>query len=226
MRQTIPTKRKALFAASLIALAAANVSTLSAQDSDATAMNFFITSVGSGDGANLGGLAGADAHCAELASAAGSRGKTWRAYLSAHATEEMAAIDARDRIGFGPWYNAKGVEVASTLNALHSDFMALGKENSLDENGNTVNGRGDSPNEHDILTGSSLAGNAIDDGADHTCNNWTSNAEGSAQVGHFDRTGGGSNPTSWNSAHGSRGCSQANLVATGGAGYFYCFAID
>lgn len=226
MRQTIPTKRKALFAASLIALAAANVSTLSAQDSDATAMSFFITSVGSGDGANLGGLAGADAHCAELASAAGSRGKTWRAYLSAHATEEMAAIDARDRIGFGPWYNAKGVEVASTLNALHSDFMALGKENSLDENGNTVNGRGDSPNEHDILTGSSLAGNAIDDGADHTCNNWTSNAEGSAQVGHFDRTGGGSNPTSWNSAHGSRGCSQANLVATGGAGYFYCFAID
>ncbi len=226
MRQAIPTKRKALFAASLIALAAANVSTLSAQDSDATAMSFFITSVGSGDGANLGGLAGADAHCAELASAAGSRGKTWRAYLSAHATEEMAAIDARDRIGFGPWYNAKGVEVASTLNALHSDFMALGKENSLDENGNTVNGRGDSPNEHDILTGSSLAGNAIDDGADHTCNNWTSNAEGSAQVGHFDRTGGGSNPTSWNSAHGSRGCSQASLVATGGAGYFYCFAID
>lgn len=226
MRQAIPTKRKALFAASLIALAAANVSTLSAQDSDATAMSFFITSVGSGDGANLGGLAGADAHCAELASAAGSRGKTWRAYLSAHATEEMAAIDARDRIGFGPWYNAKGVEVASTLNALHSDFMALGKENSLDENGNTVNGRGDSPNEHDILTGSSLAGNAIDDGADHTCNNWTSNAEGSAQVGHFDRTGGGSNPTSWNSAHGSRGCSQANLVATGGAGYFYCFAVD
>jgi hypothetical protein len=226
MRQAIPTKRKALFAASLIALAAANVSTLSAQDSDATAMSFFITSVGSGDGANLGGLAGADAHCAELASAAGSRGKTWRAYLSAHATEEMAAIDARDRIGFGPWYNAKGVEVASTLNALHSDFMALGKENSLDENGNTVNGRGDSLNEHDILTGSSLAGNAIDDGADHTCNNWTSNAEGSAQVGHFDRTGGGSNPTSWNSAHGSRGCSQANLVATGGAGYFYCFAID
>jgi len=226
MRQAIPKKRKALFAASLIALAAANVSTLSAQDSDATAMSFFITSVGSGDGANLGGLAGADAHCAELASAAGSRGKTWRAYLSAHATEEMAAIDARDRIGFGPWYNAKGVEVATTLNALHSDFMALGKENSLDENGNTVNGRGDSPNEHDILTGSSLAGNAIDDGADHTCNNWTSNAEGSAQVGHFDRTGGGSNPTSWNSAHGSRGCSQANLVATGGAGYFYCFAID
>ncbi len=220
------TKRKALFAATALTLIATSANTLNAQDSDDTAMSFFITSVGSGDGANLGGLAGADAHCATLASAAGSRGKTWRAYLSAHATEEMAAIDARDRIGFGPWYNAKGVEVASSLNALHSDFMNLGKQNSLDENGNVVNGRGDTPNEHDILTGSSLAGNAIDDGADHTCNNWTSNAEGSAQVGHFDRTGGGANPTSWNSAHGSRGCSQANLVATGGAGYFYCFAID
>jgi hypothetical protein len=215
-------KTKSLLSGAAL-VAAATLSTLSAQDNE---MSFFITSVGSGDGANLGGLAGADAHCQDLAEAAGSRGKTWRAYLSAHATEEMAAIDARDRIGFGPWYNAKGVEVAATLNALHSDFMNLGKQNSLDENGNTVKGRGDSPNEHDILTGSSLAGNAIDDGADHTCNNWTSNDEGSAQVGHFDRQGGGANPNSWNSAHGSRGCSQANLVATGGAGYFYCFATN
>ena len=208
-------------------IAASTFSVINAQDSETdNAMSFFITSVGSGDGANLGGLAGADAHCQNLAEAAGSRGKTWRAYLSAHATEEMAAIDARDRIGFGPWYNAKGVEVASTLNALHSDFMNLGKENSLYENGNQVKGRGDSPNEHDILTGSSLAGNAIDDGEDHTCNNWTSNSAGSAQVGHFDRQGGGANPNSWNSAHGSRGCSQANLVATGGAGYFYCFATN
>ena len=208
-------------------IAASTFGAINAQDSETdNAMSFFITSVGSGDGANLGGLAGADAHCQNLAEAAGSRGKTWRAYLSAHATEEMAAIDARDRIGFGPWYNAKGVEVASTLNALHSDFMNLGKENSLDENGNQVKGRGDSPNEHDILTGSSLAGNAIDDGEDHTCNNWTSNGAGSAQVGHFDRQGGGANPNSWNSAHGSRGCSQANLVATGGAGYFYCFATN
>ena len=208
-------------------IAASTFSVINAQDSETdNAMSFIITSVGSGDGANLGGLAGADAHCQNLAEAAGSRGKTWRAYLSAHATEEMAAIDARDRIGFGPWYNAKGVEVASTLNALHSDFMNLGKENSLDENGNQVKGRGDSPNEHDILTGSSLAGNAIDDGEDHTCNNWTSNSAGSAQVGHFDRQGGGANPNSWNSAHGSRGCSQANLVATGGAGYFYCFATN
>ena len=215
-------KTKSLLSGAAL-VAAATLSTLSAQDNE---MSFFITSVGSGDGANLGGLAGADAHCQDLAEAAGSRGKTWRAYLSAHATEEMAAIDARDRIGFGPWYNAKGAEVAATLNALHSDFMNLGKQNSLDENGNTVKGRGDSPNEHDILTGSSLAGNAIDDGADHTCNNWTSNDEGSAQVGHFDRQGGGANPNSWNSAHGSRGCSQANLVATGGAGYFYCFATN
>ena len=219
-------KTKRLFTCAAV-IAASTFGAINAQDSETdNAMSFFITSVGSGDGANLGGLAGADAHCQNLAEAAGSRGKTWRAYLSAHATEEMAAIDARDRIGFGPWYNAKGVEVASTLNALHSDFMNLGKENSLDENGNQVKGRGDSPNKHDILTGSSLAGNAIDDGEDHTCNNWTSNGAGSAQVGHFDRQGGGANPNSWNSAHGSRGCSQANLVATGGAGYFYCFATN
>jgi hypothetical protein len=219
-------KTKRLFTCAAV-IAASTFGAINAQDSETdNAMSFFITSVGSVDGANLGGLAGADAHCQNLAEAAGSRGKTWRAYLSDHATEEMAAIDARDRIGFGPWYNAKGVEVASTLNALHSDFMNLGKENSLDENGNQVKGRGDSPNEHDILTGSSLAGNAIDDGEDHTCNNWTSNGAGSAQVGHFDRQGGGANPNSWNSAHGSRGCSQANLVATGGAGYFYCFATN
>ena len=190
------------------------------------AMSFFITSVGSGDGADLGGLRGADRHCRSLARAAGSRGKTWRAYLSAHETANSPRVNARERIGFGPWYNAVGVEVASTLNNLHSDYMQLGKENSLTENGDSVNGRSDSPNEHDILTGSSLSGRLIDDGSNHTCNNWTSSDEGSAQVGHFDRTGGGANPTSWNSAHGSRGCGQADLVATGGAGYFYCFAND
>lgn len=215
---------KKLILASAIAIsAAATFSTINSQENE---MSFFITSVGSGDGANLGGLAGADAHCATLASAAGSRGKTWRAYLSAHETANSPRVNARERIGFGPWYNAKGVEVASTLNNLHSEYMQLGKANSLTENGDMVNGRGDSPNEHDILTGSSLSGRVIDDGANHTCNNWTSNGEGSAQVGHFDRTGGGANPTSWNSAHGSRGCSQEDLVATGGAGYFYCFAID
>jgi hypothetical protein len=215
---------KKLILASAIAIsAAATFSTINSQENE---MSFFITSEGSGDGANLGGLAGADAHCATLASAAGSRGKTWVAYLSAHGTANSPRVNARERIGFGPWYNAEGVEVASTLNNLHSDYMALGKANSLTENGDTVNGRGDSPNQHDILTGSSLSGRLIDDGANHTCNNWTSNGEGSAQVGHFDRTGGGANPTSWNNAHGSRGCGQADLVATGGAGYFYCFAND
>ncbi|MFK7864346.1 MAG: hypothetical protein AB8B95_09005 [Pseudohongiellaceae bacterium] len=215
--------KKRILLTSLALLSAA--STFTATNSQENEMSFFITSTGSGDGANIGGLAGADAHCASLAEAAGSQGKTWRAYLSAHATESSPNINARDRIGFGPWYNAKGIQVASNLNNLHSEFMALGKENSLDENGNQVKGRGDTPNQHDILTGSSLDGRTIDDG-DHTCNNWTSNDEGTAQVGHFDRTGGGQNPTSWNSAHGSRGCSQANLIGTGGNGYFYCFATN
>ncbi len=216
-------KKSLLFTAVALVAAATSITTLNSQENE---MSFFITSVGSGDGANLGGIAGADAHCATLAEAAGSRGKTWRAYLSAHATENSPNINARERIGFGPWYNAKGVQVARNLNNLHSEFMDLGKTNSLDENGNMVKGRGDTPNQHDILTGSSLDGRTIDDGMDHTCNNWTSNDEGTAQVGHFDRTGGGQNPTSWNSAHGSRGCSQEDLVGTGGNGYFYCFAID
>ena len=215
--------KKLLLASAIAISAAASFSTINSLENE---MSFFITSEGSGDGANLGGLAGADAHCATLASAAGSRGKTWRAYLSAHETASSPRVNARERIGFGPWYNAEGVEVASTLNNLHSEYMQLGKANSITENGDQVNGRGDTPNQHDILTGSSLSGRLIDDGSNHTCNNWTSNGEGSAQVGHFDRTGGGANPTSWNSAHGSRGCGQPDLVATGGAGYFYCFAID
>ncbi len=215
-------KKSLLFTSLALAATAATFSSIHSQENE---MSFFITSVGSGDGANIGGIAGADAHCATLAEAAGSRGKTWRAYLSAHATEDSPNINARERIGFGPWYNAKGVQVARNLNNLHSTFMDLGKANSLDENGNMVKGRGDTPNQHDILTGSSLDGRTIDDGMDHTCNNWTSNDEGTAQVGHFDRTGGGQNPTSWNSAHGSRGCSQEDLVGTGGNGYFYCFAI-
>ncbi|MDX1491476.1 MAG: hypothetical protein R3332_09320 [Pseudohongiellaceae bacterium] len=189
-------------------------------------MSFFITSVGSGDGANLGGLAGADAHCAALAADAGSQGKTWRAYLSTQTSNGMRDINARDRIGSGPWYNAKGVMIAANLEQLHSEAAMTGKENSLDENGNRVNGRGDSPNQHDILTGSNLDGTAFNDGSNHTCNNWTSNDAGTAQVGHFDRVGGGANPTSWNSAHGSRGCSQQDLIGTGGNGYFYCFATN
>lgn len=216
-------KMKVLLGSAALLAAAATFTTINSQEN---AMSFFITSSGSGDGANLGGLAGADAHCAALARAAGSSGKTWRAYLSAHADGNQPAVNARDRIGFGPWYNAKGVMVAENLNRLHSEFMQLGKENSLTESGAVVNGRGDTPNQHDILTGSTVDGRTIDDGSNHTCNNWTSNSEGTARVGHFDRTGGGANPNSWNSAHGSRSCSQEDLVATGGAGYFYCFAID
>lgn len=216
-------KKTLLFSAAAFVAAATTFTVTNSQENE---MSFFITSVGSGDGANLGGLAGADAHCQSLAEAAGSRGKTWHAYLSAHATDGSPTINARDRIGFGPWYNANGVEVASNMNHLHSESNALSKANSITESGDTVNGRGDSPNQHDILTGSTLDGRTVDDGDNHTCNNWTNNGEGSAHVGHFDRTGGGQNPTSWNSAHGSAGCSQANLVRTGGAGYYYCFAID
>ena len=187
-------------------------------------LGFFITSVGGGDGANLGGLAGADAHCQKLAAAVGQGNRTWRAYLSANAAGQQKAVNARDRIGAGPWYNAKGVMVAENAADLHSDNDKLSKENSLTEKGESVNGRGDTPNKHDILTGSQLDGTVFTDGADHTCSNWTSNANGSAQVGHHDRQGGGQNPTSWNSAHGSRGCSQENLRGSGGDGLFYCFA--
>ncbi|MGI9250318.1 MAG: hypothetical protein ACR2PR_03865 [Pseudohongiellaceae bacterium] len=215
--------KKLLFTSIALAAVLAMFTTLHSQED---AMSFFITSEGSGDGANLGGLAGADAHCQALAEAVGSS-KTWRAYLSAHAEGGSGAQNARDRIGSGPWYNARGVMVAADVGHLHTEDMFLGKENSLNEKGEQVNGRGDSPNQHDILTGSSLDGRVIDDGADHTCGNWTSNSsDGTAQVGHHDRQGGGPNPNSWNSAHGSRGCSQANLVATGGNGYYYCFATD
>ena len=185
-------------------------------------LGFFITSVGSGDGANLGGLAGADAHCQKLASAAGAGNRTWRAYLSG--VENGKPVNARDRIGAGPWFNAKGVQIAANVADLHSDAVQTGKENSLTEKGAVVNGRGDTPNTHDMLTGSQLDGTAFTDGQDHTCNNWTSNSTGSAQLGHHDRQGGGANPNSWNSAHASKGCSQPALVGTGGAGLFYCFA--
>jgi hypothetical protein len=185
-------------------------------------LGFFITSVGSGNGANLGGLAGADAHCQKLASAVGAGNRTWRAYLSG--VENGKPVNARDRIGAGPWANAKGVQIAANVAELHSEAAKTGKENSLTEKGDSVPGRGDKPNQHDILTGSNLDGTAFTDGQDHTCNNWTSSDTGSAQVGHHDRQGGGTNPTSWNSAHPSKGCSQQALIATGGNGYFYCFA--
>jgi hypothetical protein len=191
-------------------------------------MTFFVTSTGVGDGANLGGLAGADAHCQKLAAAAGAGNRTWRAYLSTSASDGKPAVNARDRIGQGPWHNAKGTTVARDLAQLHGDTLDLArtgnlitKNNAINEKGGLLNGVGDNPNTHDILTGSQPDGRAYTDAADHTCKNWTSNGEGTAQLGHHDRNGGG---ISWNSAHPSRGCSQANLVATGGAGLFYCFA--
>lgn len=195
-----------------------------AQDAD---MSFFLTSAGPGNGADLGGLAGADAHCQALAEAVGAGSRTWRAYLSTSGANGEPAVDARDRIGDGPWLNANGVQVAADVEELHSDNNKLSKENSISESGDVINGRGDTPNRHDILTGSTLEGTAIDDEEDHTCRDWAySGSDGSAQVGHHDRTGGGANPTSWNSAHGSRGCSQSDLQATGGDGLFYCFAAD
>lgn len=194
-----------------------------AQDKPAP-MSFFITSAGPGNGANLGGLAGADAHCAKLASDAGAGNRTWRAYLSVSASSGQPAVNARDRIGSGPWYNAKGERIAQNLDELHSDTNNLTKQTQLNEKGEVVNGRGDKPNRHDILTGSQLDGTAFPAGEDKTCGNWTSGGEGSAQVGHHDRQGGGQNPTSWNSAHPSSGCSQEKLRGTGGDGLFYCFA--
>ena len=187
-------------------------------------MSFFITSAGPGDGANLGGLAGADAHCQKLAAAAGAGNRTWRAYLSVTAKDGKPAVNARDRIGAGPWHNAKGERIAQNLDELHSETNNLTKQTQLTEKGDIVNGRGDKPNRHDILTGSNLDGTALPAGQDTTCNNWTSNADGSAQVGHHDRQGGGTNPNSWNSAHATKGCSQAALQGTGGDGLFYCFA--
>ena len=187
-------------------------------------LGFFITSAGPGKGADLGGLVGADAHCQTLAAAVGAGGRTWRAYLSATASGSQPAVNARDRIGTGPWANAKGVVVATGVADLHSDANKLSKDNSLTEKGEVVNGRGDTPNKHDILTGAQLDGTASAAAGDSTCGNWTSSGEGSALAGHHDRQGGGANPTSWNFAHPSRGCSQDNLRSTGGDGLFYCFA--
>ncbi len=188
-------------------------------------LSFFITSAGPGSGADLGGLRGADRHCQALAEAVGAGDLEWRAYLSTLATADEPAVHARDRIGTGPWYNAKGVMIAESVADLHSENNNLTKETVLTEKGDMVKGRGDRPNMHDILTGSQLDGTAFTGEGYTNCDNWTSSGEGSARVGHHDRTGGGQNPTSWNSAHGSRGCSQENLQGTGGNGLFYCFSI-
>lgn len=209
------------FAIACVVGFAAVVSAANAQEAK---MSFFVTSQGPGDGANLGGLAGADAHCQKLAQAVGAGGRTWRAYLSTQ-SEKGRGISARDRIGSGPWYNAGGELIAVDLDQLHISPNIV-KRTALDENGKQVNGRGDKPNRHDMLTGSKDDGTAYFpwEKGDHTCSNWTNSGKGSAQVGHHDRHGGGN--ISWTSAHASRGCSQKDLASTGGAGLLYCFAAD
>jgi hypothetical protein len=203
----------------------ASVGAAHAQQSE---MTFFVTSVGSGKGADLGGIEGADAHCAALARAAGPAKKTWRAYLSTTAPGGDAGVNARDRIGKGPWRNAKGVVIAKDVDDLHSAANKVAKETALTEKGEVVSGRGDAVNMHDILTGSDPQGNYSTAGGDTTCSNWTSSGDGSAIVGHHDRKGPKEtrHMQSWNSAHGSRGCSPEGLAASGGSGLFYCFAAD
>jgi hypothetical protein len=193
------------------------------------AMSFFVTSVGSGKGADLGGLDGADRHCQALAQAAGAGAKTWRAYLS---TQGAGAVNARDRIGKGPWQNAEGVAIARSVDDLHSANNNLTKQTALTEKGDVVNGRGDTPNMHDILTGASPDGRAIAGAEDRTCGNWTKSGQGAAIVGHHDRQGLRDDDASksWNSSHPSRGpgggCSQDDLKSTGGNGLFFCFAAN
>ncbi len=195
-------------------------------------MTFFVTSNGIGNGGNLGGLAGADNHCQTLAQAAGAGARTWRAALSTQETAGAPAVNARDRIGKGPWQNVKGVVIAKDVAELHSDNNNVTKQTALTEKGETVNGYGDQPNRHDILTGSQPDGTAFAAGTDRTCGNWTSSTQGAAMVGHSDRNGPATFPTvkSWNAAHPSRGpdggCSQADLKSTGGDGLLYCFAAN
>jgi hypothetical protein len=221
----------------LIALLAASGLTMSAAHAQEKAkaktaskgeMTFFVTSVGKGSGADYGGIEGADAHCNSLAKAAGSKRDNWKAYLSAtpgSGATGAPGVNARERIGKGPWRNAKGVVVAKNVNDLHSDKVNINKQTALDEKGNPIKARGETPNEHDILTGSDPMGRYSTAGGDTTCGNWTKSAEGSAIVGHHDRAGLNDfwHSKQWNSSHGSRGCSQDNLKASGGAGLMYCF---
>jgi hypothetical protein len=209
----------------VVTLALLSITLGTAQDKE-TSMSFFVTSAGPGNGANLGGLEGADAHCQKMAAAGGAKGN-WRAYLSASADGGKAAVNARDRIGKGPWYNAKGEKIADSVDNLHSDNNNLKKETALDEKGNRVNARGDKPNKHDILTGSQPNGTAFPADPNLTCQNWTignsTKLPGAAQVGHHDREGNSPEGVSWNSAHASRGCGQEDLKSSGGDGLIYCF---
>jgi len=213
-------KTVAAFAAMAVAFVAGDAL---AQQRAQNNMTFFITSAGSGKGADLGGLQGADALCQRLAQAVGAGNRNWRAYLSADAAGDRPAMNARDRIGNGPWTNAKGVQIASSRANLHSEQNNLNKQTALTEKGEVVNGSGDQPNRHDILTGSQADGTLA---AGQTCNNWSSSGEGTAMLGHHDRRGTPPGPTvgSWNASHASRGCSQDGLKSTGGDGLFYCFA--
>ena len=216
--------------ASVVLLSGALGSAAQAQQAGgAPNMSFFVTSVGSGKGADLGGLEGADRHCQQLAQAAGAGNRMWRAYLSTQAMGGQPAVNARDRIGKGPWQNAKGVVVANTVDELHGTNN-LTKQTAITEKGEVVKGGGDQPNTHDILTGSQPDGTAFAGAQDMTCGNWTkSGAEGAAMLGHHDRRGLDESPPakSWNSSHASRGgCSQDALKSTGGAGLFYCFAAN
>jgi len=210
--------------AAAITLALVIAGSVQAQQSG---MTFFITSVGSGKGADLGGLAGADRHCQSLAAAAGAGKRTWRAYLSTSAADGKPAVNARDRIGKGPWHNAEGRLIARNLTELHGTNN-INRTFALTEKGAKVNGRAESPNQHDVLTGSQPDGTAFAGSADTTCGNWTKSDAGSAVVGHHDRWGlrDDAASISWNSSHGSKGCSQQALISTGGNGYFYCFAVQ
>lgn len=223
-------KRVALSLAgcALLAACASSSTQQQAAASQGGTMSFFLTSVGSGKGADLGGLSGADRHCQDLAQAAGAGGRTWRAYLSASAAGGAAAVNARDRIGAGPWRNANGVVVAQSVADLHSDNNNLNKQTALTERGGVIPGRGDSVNQHDILTGTASDGTRATVSPDATCSNWTSSSTGAAMVGHHDRMGlrDDAPSKSWNASHPSRGCSQENLRSSGGAGLFYCFAVN
>jgi hypothetical protein len=217
-----------IWLALLAAVASSGLGSTVAVEAQPAGMSFFVSSVGKGNGADLGGLAGADAYCQALAQAAGSTTSNWRAYLSTTEPGGAPGVNARDRIGKGPWQNAKGVAVAKSVEDLHSDSNNINKQTALSEKGEMISGGGDPVNMHDILTGSDPQGLYSTAGGDTTCGNWTKSGEGSAIVGHHDRRGlkDSRHMHSWNSAHGSRGCSQDGLKSSGGAGLIYCFAAN
>jgi hypothetical protein len=217
-----------IFAVLFLVAFAASPAAAQSQPPQFPDMTFFITSVAGPDGANFGGLEGADKHCQTLAAKAGAGNKTWRAYLSTQEADGKPAINARDRIGNGPWVNASGVQIAANIDGLHSDNNKINEETGVTDNGRMIPGRRFAVNRHDILTGSTADGRAYPAGEDHTCGNWTKNGEGSGFVGHHDRAGlrDDAPSKSWNAAHPSRGCSEPLLQRSGGGGFIYCFAAN